>query len=152
MESRDAGTAATPPANYFELYALAVEMADRIASRRATANSFFLTVNTGLAAVLGGTDLRWYVAAAGIVFSLAWWALLKSYRDVNAAKFDVIMSMEERLPARVYGDEWARLKPEPGATSGSWLTRYHGIGRVERVVPLVFALIYCVEILRQATG
>jgi hypothetical protein len=33
-----------------ELYKLAVEMADRISARRALANTFFLTVNTGLAA------------------------------------------------------------------------------------------------------
>ena len=34
-----------------DIYKLAVEMADRVSSRRATANAFFLTVNTGLVAV-----------------------------------------------------------------------------------------------------
>lgn len=42
---------------YFELYKLAVEMADRIAARRGVANSFFLTVSTGLAALLGAEEL-----------------------------------------------------------------------------------------------
>jgi len=36
------------PAGYVELYKLAVEMADRISARRGVANSFFLTINTGL--------------------------------------------------------------------------------------------------------
>jgi hypothetical protein len=64
------GVAADPVV--LELYQLAVEMADRVSARRGLANTFFLTVNTGLAALLGGTDLRWYVAAAGIVFAAAW--------------------------------------------------------------------------------
>jgi hypothetical protein len=35
---------------------------------------------------------------------------LKSYRDLNGAKYDVIHAMEERLPAQIYKDEWAALK------------------------------------------
>ena len=66
------------PQTYFELYKLAVEMADRVSARRAVANSF-LTVNTGLAALLGGGSFSWYAAAAGIVFAGTWWALLRSY-------------------------------------------------------------------------
>ena len=68
------------------LYQLAVEVADRISARRALANTFFLTVNTGLAALLGGGNLRWYVAAAGIVFALSWWWLLQSYRGCPGAR------------------------------------------------------------------
>ncbi len=36
-----------------DLYKMAVEMADRVSARRAGANSFFLTLNTVLAAVVG---------------------------------------------------------------------------------------------------
>jgi hypothetical protein len=145
------------PAGYLELYTLAVEMADRVSARRGVANSFFLTVNTGLAALLGGQELRWYVAVAGIVLCVTWWALLKSYRDLNAAKFDVILAMEVSLPARVFGDEWGQLKqaaggPAPRRTGlRSWIAQYRELGRVERIVPWVFALIYVVEIVRQVT-
>ena len=58
--------AAELPGNYFELYMLAVEMADRISAQRGLANSFFLTVNTGVLALLGTQNVRWYPAAAGI--------------------------------------------------------------------------------------
>src|SRR3954467_4119797 len=92
--------AALPGGGYLDLYKLAVEMADRMSARRGVANSFFLTVNTGLTALLGGSDLRWYVALAGIVLCVTWWALLRSYRSLNAAKFDVILAMEKSLPAR----------------------------------------------------
>jgi hypothetical protein len=145
------------PAGYIELYKLAVEMADRISARGGIANSFFLTINTGLAALLGGQQLRWYVAAAGIVLCVTWWALLKSYRDLNTAKFDVILAMESSLPTRVFGDEWERLKRDPVKLAlrrdaiRSWAAQYRELGRVERFVPWVFALIYVAEIIRQAT-
>ncbi|MGH8571721.1 MAG: RipA family octameric membrane protein [Gammaproteobacteria bacterium] len=154
-EAEGALAAAELPSNYFELYKLAVEMADRISARRGIANSFFLTANTGIVAVLGSQDVRWYLAAAGIVFAAAWWALLKSYRDLNSAKFEIILVMEERLPVRVYGDEWDRLRREPVRLRlrrdalRSWLSQYRELGSVERIVPWVFALIYAAEIVRQ---
>src|SRR5688500_2291359 len=95
----DTGPGPAPAgASEVELYKLAVEMADRISARRALANTFFLTVNTGLAALLGGKELRWYVAVAGLVFTLTWWWLLQSYRKLNSAKFQVINAIEPRLP------------------------------------------------------
>ncbi|MGH2761261.1 MAG: RipA family octameric membrane protein [Thermoleophilaceae bacterium] len=154
-EAEGALAAAELPSNYFELYKLAVEMADRISARRGVANSFFLTANTGIVAVLGSQDVRWYLAAAGIVFAAAWWALLKSYRDLNSAKFEIILAMEERLPIGVYGDEWDRLRREPVKFSlrrdalRSWLAQYRELGSIERIVPWVFALIYAAEIVRQ---
>jgi hypothetical protein len=154
----EAGLAAADlPENYLELYKLAVEMADRISARRGVANSFFLTVNTGIVAVLATRDVRWYLAVAGIVFSVTWWALLRSYRELNSAKFEVILAMEERLPVRLYGDEWDRLRREPvrfGVRRGvllPWLRQYRELGRVERIVPWVFVVIYLAEILRQLT-
>jgi hypothetical protein len=130
------------PEHYFELYELAVEMADRVSARRAIANGFFLSVNTGLAALVGGGSFRWYVAAAGVVFALTWWALLRSYRELNRAKFGVILELEERLPARPFAAEWQRLGTG----------RYRELGRVERIVPWVFALIYAAELVRQLVG
>jgi hypothetical protein len=153
------------PEHYFELYKLAVEMADRVSARRTTANAFFLTINTGLVALVGGTSLRWYVAAAGVVFSAAWWLLLKSYRKLNEAKFSVIVDMEERLPRQMFAEEYrhykgsgdvpsseAQVLPEARrARLAAWATRYRELGEVERIVPAIFALIYFCELLRQAS-
>jgi hypothetical protein len=125
---------------YLELYKLAVEMADRVSARRATANAFFLTVNTALLAFVssGLDDMLRVVVLAGIALSGAWWVLLKSYRDLNAAKFDVITEMEKNLEAQVFGDEWKRLERR----QESWRGRYAEFGAVERFVPLIFALLY----------
>ena len=156
--------AAGLPEHYFELYKLAVEMADRISARRGTANSYFLTINTGLVALVGSTTLRWYVAAAGIVFSGTWWLLLKSYRRLNAAKFSVIIEMEQRLPKQLFGDEYRHYQesgrkplptepkvPDVGrrARIAAWTDKYRELGEVERVVPIVFVLIYTAELIRQ---
>jgi hypothetical protein len=150
---------ASPPADRateLDLYKLAVEMADRISARRGVANTFFLTVNTGLAALLGGTSLRWYVAAAGIVFALAWWWLLQSYRRLSSAKFQVINAIEPGLPTQLYSEEWKYLqaakKPMrlwPPRALWEWLNAYHELGIVERIVPLAFAAIYVAELIRQ---
>ena len=139
-----------------ELYKLAVEMADRISARRGAANTFFLTVNTGLAALLGGTSLRWYVAAAGIVFAVAWWWLLQSYRRLSSAKFKVINAIEPDLPTQLFSEEWRYLEATkrprrvwPPKDVWAWMNGYHELGTAERVVPLAFAVIYVAELIRQ---
>jgi hypothetical protein len=126
---------------YLDLYKLAVEMADRVSARRATANAFFLTVNTALLAFVssGLDDALRLVALAGIALSGTWWALLKSYRDLNAAKFAVIIEMEKNLEAQIFDDEWKGLKEKQ---QEGWRGRYAEFGAVERFVPLIFALLY----------
>ncbi|MDP9439307.1 MAG: hypothetical protein M3P49_11260 [Actinomycetota bacterium] len=99
---RGEGGGAAVPAEYMELYKLAVEMADRVTARRGTANAFFVKVNTALLAFLGLAELNveWPVAVGGVVISLTWALLIKSYRDLNRAKFEVINEAEKRLPSR----------------------------------------------------
>jgi hypothetical protein len=133
-------------------------MADRISARRALANTFFLTINTGLAALLGGKELRWYVAVAGLLFALAWWWLLQSYRKLSSAKFQVINAIEPRLPVQLFSSEWRQLEATkaprrlwPPTALRAWLHGYHELGTIERVVPLAFACIYVAELIRQAT-
>lgn len=142
-----------PPSSVLELYRLATEMADRISSRRASANTFFLTLNTAVAGVLSAGDLNWYLAAAGTALCIVWLLLLRSYRDLNRAKFAVILSLEEQLPVRIYTDEWAVLKPAGYPTgakaAGARLARYRELGTLERVVPAVFIAIYVFDVVRQ---
>ncbi|MGW2398064.1 RipA family octameric membrane protein [Kitasatospora sp. NPDC001664] len=131
------------------LYGLAVEMADRVSARRGSANAFFLSVQTALVTVLGLgiprlEDSAWWVVAAvtvaGMTLSAAWWLQLRTYRDLNAAKFRVINALEQRLPAQIFTEEWDHLKaaPSPNGRRG----RYAELGLSERLVPLVFAGVY----------
>ncbi|MFE7589216.1 hypothetical protein ACFU6K_07415 [Kitasatospora sp. NPDC057512] len=141
----------TPPeqnrrSELLELYLLAVEMADRVSARRGSANTFFLSVQTALVTLIGFgipklSESPWWVptavALAGITLSGAWWMQLRSYRDLNGAKFQVINSLEEKLSARIYTDEWDALRNT--AAAGRRHRHYTELGTTERLVPMIFA-------------
>jgi hypothetical protein len=123
-------------------------MADRISARRTQANAFFIGVESALVALLGNQSFdQDAIAAAGIVLAVVWWLLLRSYRDLNRAKFDVILTMEERLPAQIFSAEWERLKVDPVR---SWRKRYAELGAVERFVPVVCVIGYLSVLLAHA--
>lgn len=131
---------------------MTVEMADRVSARRAAANAFFLTVNTTLVAVIGLRVESWgsvllpvSVCVAGVAVAACWWLLLRNYRHLNQAKFAVINKIEtEHLPIKPFLDEWSLLSD--GASSHGRLGKIklglRQLGTVERVVPIVFALLY----------
>lgn len=138
----------TPDARELDLYKLGAELADRVSARRASANSYFLTVQTTLIAVVGllspdlttnSTKVRLVVTAAGVLLSACWWMSLRSYRELNSAKFDVLRDMEDRLPVRLFADEWAKLQARP---SSLLRPRYSELGRNERTVPWIFAVLW----------
>ncbi|TCJ31491.1 hypothetical protein E0504_48120 [Parafrankia sp. BMG5.11] len=130
-----------------ELYKTAVEMADRVSARRGVANAFFLSIQTALVSIgaLSFSNLRtpWLIslvlAFAGVAISIVWRLQLRSYRDLNRAKFAVINEIETRFPVRPFSDEWKVLSE---TREDSWWRRYADLGTSERTVPLVFALLH----------
>jgi hypothetical protein len=160
-------TSTPPPAlpgDYLDIYKLSVEMADRVSARRATANTFFLALNGALATVVAilnpGTGPRpgatgapvdrltvVLVSVVGALLALAWWALLRSYRDLNAAKFRIIQEMETKLSFAPFTGEWQVLK-DSNSPIKRWRNRYAELGWVERVVPMVFGVVYLVGLIR----
>lgn len=130
-----------------DLYKITVEMTDRVSSRRGTANTMYISLQTAVLAVLGfltagGRDPdRWVLAAlagAGAVLALVWWLQLRSYRDLNRAKFAVIEEIEKQLPIAPYTDEWKTLKKDQVKW---WRPRYAELGAVERAIPWVFVTV-----------
>lgn len=130
-----------------EQYRLCVEMADRVSARRNLANTFFLSLNTALAATLVAiasgrlTDTSTWLLAAGLVVLLAqctaWFMIVRSYRLLNTAKYAVIGAFEERLPAFAYSRaEWKQL-----GEGRDW-RRYLPLTHVEQWVPVIFAAAY----------
>lgn len=102
-----------------EQYKIYVEMADRISARRGMTNTYFLTLNT---AIFTGVGVFWQHPPTGspvlltvpcvvlLIQCFAWFWLLRSYRQLNTAKYAVIGAFEERLPASPYWNaEWAAL-------------------------------------------
>lgn len=138
----------------FEIYKLAVEMADRVSARRATTNAFFVTLNTAFITVAGlfrpVSDLHFYlfsVLLVSLVANLCWWVLLRTYRKLNTAKFAVINKIEaDHLPIKIYSDEWAKIK-EDDTGGGKWSSvklRFSELGDIERKIPLIFGVLYIV--------
>lgn len=127
-----------------ELYKLGVEMADRISARRALANSFFLATQSALVAAAGLSTDRWALNVAGIAVACAWWLQLRSYRDLNRAKFSVLQAIESDLPVRLFSDEWERLKGDPVK---GWRGRYAELGFAERAIPCIFVGVHLALVL-----
>jgi hypothetical protein len=125
-------------------YKLYVEMADRISSRRATANSYFLSLNSANLAFVGyltskeNSQYLWLLAVAGLALSFLWRALIRSYRDLNTAKWLVIHRIEKRLPISPYDAEWEAMG------RGKNAKLYKPISHIEMGVPLVFAALHLI--------
>ena len=127
-----------------EQYKLYVEMADRISSRRQSTNSFFLSVNTAIIALLSyinmgsnnGSSFYCLVSLAGMTLCLLWNKLLRSYKNLNTAKFKVIHEMEAKLPFAPYDSEWEKV--ENSKNSKLYLPFTH----IEIYIPWVFFVIH----------
>jgi hypothetical protein len=135
-----------------EQYKLYVEMADRVSARRNLSNTFFLSFNSVIVTALavGLHDFRgkisvWLLLPALMIListCAAWYVLVRSYRQLNGAKFAVIGAMEDRLPAHAYGRaEWQAL-----GKGRDW-RRYLPLTHVEQWVPFIFTSAYLIGFL-----
>jgi len=129
-----------------EQYKVLVESAERVSVRRQAANTINISFNTLLLAayaLVGQTapsnaERRpldaWHalVLIVGVAGCLNWWTQIKSYRALNAAKFEIIHEIERRLPARVFYDEWELLKRN----------KYAQLTNVESLIPGIFGVLY----------
>ncbi|MFE3002997.1 hypothetical protein ACFXG4_49625 [Nocardia sp. NPDC059246] len=140
------GRTTTYESAVLEQYRLYVEMADRVSARRALANSFFLTLNTGIvtiAVTVGKSPperAAWWLAIpllAVLGQCFAWFYLVRSYRLLNSAKYQVVGALEERLPASPFWRaEWWALG------EGTDRSRYWPLSHIEQWIPILFALTY----------
>jgi len=144
------GDRAARQAHLLDQYKLYVEMADKISERRQSANSYFLSVNSALLAFVGYVttketgDYLWLLGIAGIALSYLWYRLIRSYRDLNAAKFLVIHAIERRLPLSPYNAEWEALG------KGNSPVLYKPVTHIELGVPWVFLGLHAFVLLRTA--
>ena len=130
-----------------EQYKLYVEMADRISNRRAQTNRFYISLLSGLLALLSivvGRDICSdfqtivfiVISVLGLTLCALWNMNIRSYRQLNSGKFKVIHEMEQHLPFPCYNIEWEILG------EGEKSKKYLQLTRVEQYVPFILAIPY----------
>jgi hypothetical protein len=146
-----------------EQYKLYVEMMDRISSRRNQMNTFYLTLLSGLLALISiftNKDVDQFqniqfqaiafltVSIIGLLLCLSWYINIQSYKRLNSSKFKVIYELEKQLPFSCYTKEWELLKEDKRYKN--YLTQ----SNVEKILPIILAapyvglFVYCVSILQ----
>jgi hypothetical protein len=144
-ETSYTGEKAAYQAAVLEQYKIYVEMADRISARRALANAFFLSLNTATLTV-GAALWRESVLSTWLLVlplglllaqTAAWFWLVRSYRQLNSAKYVVVGMLEEKLPASPYWRaEWNALG------EGKDKARYWPLTHLEQWLPVTLAVLY----------
>ncbi len=135
-----------------EIYKTYLELTDRISARRQGANSFFLTINTALVGLVSyasfntppgaGIDSYLLIGATGIFLCLLWYRMIKSYRQLNSARFAVVHEIEKHLPLRPYDAEWTAVG------HGKDPTLYRPFTQIEIAIPWLFAAVHVYVVLR----
>jgi hypothetical protein len=98
-----------------EQYKLYVEMHDRISARRSQANSFFISLLSGLLAIFSISSNRengitppvigLVVGSLGTVLCALWNFNIRSYRRIVDREIHVMLEMEKYLPFYCYNRE-----------------------------------------------
>ena len=136
-----------------EQYKLCLQSADNASSRRESSNRYLITLNVALLALYGlqsagavNLYLLIPVSLAGLVVSALSLQIVKSYKKLNEAKFDVILKIEHYLPSAAFGYEWELLKePSRGrayrqVSDLEW-SIYWVFGGLHVLVPVVIAVV-----------
>lgn len=129
-----------------EIYKLYHDSIQKTADKRQTANSFFLTLNTGVFTAIAflfhkdtSSDLKplyLLLPAIGVISAIFWWKLVNSYRQLNRGKFVILNLLEKKLPLAVYSAEWHFL------AHGTDKKKYHQLTALEKAIPIVFLILH----------
>ena len=143
-----------------EIYKLHAELADRVSQRREGANRLYVSLITAFliflaAAFRFGTgaisdDYAVLVGGSilGILLSVSWLIVIRSYRRLNSGKFDALHELEEKLAYPFFKREWELLGKELGKEKK--VSRYWRLTVVETILPfgfgIIFALIFVISL------
>ena len=126
-----------------EIYKLHSELPDRVSARREGANRLYVALLVGLGVFVAAL-LRFGIGEAseqlvigligifGILLSMSWFLVIRSYKQLNEEKFRVLQDLETKLPFRFFTREW-----DPGA-EGTKSNKYWELTNVERTLPFIF--------------
>lgn len=130
-----------------EIYKLHAELADRVSERREGANRLFVTVLVGLMVFVAslirfgtedGLDPLVFcgVGFLGVCLTIAWFVVIRSYRQLNTGKFAALTELEKELAYPFFTREWKILD------EGRSRKRYWKLSVVETSLPIIFLLLF----------
>ena len=117
-----------------------VDMANSVSQRRDNMNNIFITLNL---AIMAAVSITWdikslFILIAGITICILWMLNIRNYKLLNTAKFNVINSIEEKLPLAPFKDEWQFLKNSK---------KYMDSTTLERILPITFIILYIAAVI-----
>lgn len=117
-----------------------VDMANSVSQRRDNMNNIFITLNL---AIMAAVPITWdikslFILIAGITICLLWMLNIRNYKLLNTAKFNVINSIEEKLPSAPFKDEWQFLKNSK---------KYMDSTTLEHILPITFIILYIATVI-----
>jgi len=128
-----------------EQYKLYVESAEKVSDRRNNVNTFYLTLTTTIAGIIGYvktndlTNDKYLVlglSISAILICIYWVNLLENYRKLNSGKFKVIHQIENLLPLKLFDFEWEKLG------RGNDKKLYKKMSNVEKGIPFIFGTLF----------
>ena len=141
--SRDA-YGGTFTADLLEQYKLYVQSAEHVSARRLASSRLLLGLNAGFAALYGiqpaGFGESWWAMAVpvlGIAVSLLWSRIIRSHKELNRVKFELIHELERHLPAAPYTCEWRLAEQGRGRS-------YRAVTDIERWLPWMFLALHVI--------
>ena len=125
-----------------EIYKLHAGLADSVSKQRGTANRFYMLVLSGLAVLFSAflqreneVPLGWLMVGFGLfgmLLAVAWYIVIRSYRQLNSGKFKALQELEEKLDYPFFKREWDVL------AEGRERKTYWRLTIVETFVPAIF--------------
>ena len=134
-----------------EQYKIFQRTSEDLITRRQAVNSFYISVNSALVALVGivmgwvespaKTYIIAFMSLTGVILSFSWSSLLDSYGMLNSAKMKVLNLIEEQLPIALYDVEWKVMSDKLNNK------KYVSFTNSEKRIPKIFAAVYLVIIL-----
>ncbi|MEO0585125.1 MAG: hypothetical protein AAF135_23125 [Bacteroidota bacterium] len=130
-----------------EQYKLMVSTADTASDRRSRNNQLYLSLTTFLISVssfltqVGETQPWHYViwiglSIAGVLICLLWYVNIRSFRQLNSGKYQVILELEKQLPAQPFQREWEILG------EGQDNKRFIRFTKIEAYIPIILMILF----------
>ena len=135
-----------------EIYKLHSELANQVSQRREGANRLYVSLLVALVVFLaallrfGGNEIPERLVfgvcgGIGVLLSLSWFLVIRSYKQLNSEKFRVLHELEARLPFQFFVEEWDPKK------KGEKSNLYRQLTSVEVSLPLIFGLLFALIVI-----